>query len=122
MAKNRARANGRKLHANVSAVNGSGAGNLVKSGDPGVLVTTPFVALTDEDGNGMASVDHGGCWFLDVTSAAGDAIAPYEELFWDNAAGAVTNDDAAGANPFFGVALEAVADGATATIEVRIGR
>lgn len=137
MAKNRRRANGRKLSVNVSALNGSGAGNLVKSGDPGALGSgngLAFVALTDEDGSGLATVDTKGVYDLPVNAwdpagPAGDAVAALDELYWDNAAGLLRPVPAAGipaGGKFFGIALEAVAAAADAddvvTVEVRVGR
>ena len=118
MSTKRRRANGRNLHLTVAAVNGSGAGNLVKSNDPVAVGTIPGVALTDEDADGKATVDTGGVYALEVNPAAD--MAEGDEVFWDNAAGEL-NDDNTGV--FFGNVLEPVAlAGAPHEVEVRIGR
>lgn len=117
MAKNRARHLGRKLHLSVAAINGSGAGDLCKSGDPGVVGQLPVVCLTDEDGNGFASVDTMGVYRFAVPGGVGGvAVGGY--VSWDNAAGALAAGDA----NRFGIALGAVAAGVTTEIEVRVGR
>lgn len=103
MAKNRYQHLGRKLHLNVSAINGSGDGNLCKSGDPGAVGTLAVVCLTDEDANGEASVDTMGVWLLDVNPAADMAVG--DKVYWDNAAGEL-NDDNTGVE--FGKVLGAV--------------
>lgn len=117
MAKNRYRHRGRKLYLSVAAINGTGTGDLVKSGDPGVVGRLPVVALTDEDADGMATCDTLGVYTFTVTSAVA-AIAPGDAVHWDNAAGTLRE---AGAGVFFGTALGAVAAAGTATIEVRVG-
>ncbi len=120
MALNRARHLGRKLWMRVADINGSGTGNLCKSGDPGVIGTLPVVCLTDEDGNGRASVDTMGVYRLTVDPAAdmGEGAAVY----WDNALG-VLNDAPAGAH--FGILVEEgglTAAAGPALVEVRVGR
>lgn len=120
MAKNRARHLGRKLHMDVSGINGSGAGNLCKSGDPGVVGVVPVVCLTDEDANGRASVDTMGVYYLTVDPVAD--MAEGAEVFWDNAAGILRD---AGAGVSFGALVQedglTAADG-PAEVEVRVGR
>jgi predicted RecA/RadA family phage recombinase len=121
MAKNRRRINGRFLELNVSALNGSGTSDLVLSGDPGVIGGLAFVALTDEDDDGNASVDTGGVYELSVladSGAGGSAVAPGDVLYWDNTAGDLSKD---AAKLRFGVALGSVASTETGAIEVRVG-
>lgn len=123
MAKNRARHLGRKLNLSVAAVNGSGAGDLVKSGDPGAVGQIPFVALTDEDAAGFASIDTYGVYNLVVAGrgiGVDAAVAVGDILYWDNADGQVNKDSTNGVR--FGYALGAVVSGVlTTTIEVRLG-
>lgn len=120
MAKNRYRHEGRKLHLNVSAINGTGVGNLCKSGDPGVIGRLPVVCLTDEDANGEATVDTKGVWLLDVVNATVGALDPGASVYWDNAAGTLGGDNA---DAFFGtiVGRTSVPAGQTVQVEVRIG-
>ena len=123
MAKNRYRSRGRKLHLRVADINGSGAGNLCKSGDPGVLGgVLPCVCLTDEDADGRATVDTLGVYKLDVANATGAELVPNDtvvDVNWDNAAGVLTT----AAGDFFGriVGGDNLAIGATGTVEVRVG-
>lgn len=126
MAKNRYRHRGRKLNLPVVDINGSGDGNLCKSGDPGMIGRLAVVCLTDEDANGNATVDTLGVYrFTGVTTPVGVAIG--DSVNWNNAAGELTTaaDDGLGgpAFPFFGtlVGPEDVTDGADQTIEVRVG-
>lgn len=121
MAKNRFRHRGRKLHLNVAAINGSGAGDLCKSGDPGKLGDLPVVCLTDEDANGEASVDTLGVWMFTVTNAGAAVAAPGAVVNWDNAAGTL---NIGGAGTKFGVLVgkKSLAAGAVvANCEVRVG-
>lgn len=123
MAKNRKRVLGRKLSLNVSAVNGSGTGNLVLSGDPGAVGQLPFVALTDEDAAGLASVDTAGVYELSVLGhdgTANAAIAVGDKLVWDDAGGTIEKSPGSANSVPFGYALGAVASGATTKIEVRL--
>lgn len=135
MAKNQRRIDARHIQLNVSAVNGSGAGNLVKSGDPGVVGKIPFVAETDEDGDGNATCDTGGGYDLAVNAwdpgaAAGLAVVQGDELYWDNTAGLLRPIPADGVmeagGVYFGFALEPVAEAGDAddvvTVEVKVGR
>lgn len=107
------------LELDVSAVNGTGTSNAVKSGDPGVAGgTIPFVAHTDEDAGGLATVFTRGVFNVAVRGHDGTAdaaVAVGETLFWDN-----TNEelDVATGGEEFGIALDAVAAGATTTIRV----
>jgi predicted RecA/RadA family phage recombinase len=120
MAKNRARHLGRKLWMRVADINGSGAGNLCKSGDPGIIGVLPVVCLTDEDADGNASVDTMGVYNLTVTPTAD--IAEGDPIFWDNAAGTLGDDNT---DDLYGVLVQKggmlLADGA-AVVEVRVGR
>lgn len=126
MAKNRARVDGRHLWLSVAAINGSGTGDACKSGDPGVVGDLPIVCTTDEDADGMASVDAGGAYRLAVqgigAAGANAAIAVGDALHWDNTGGRLVAAAFAGTSKFFGYALGAVVAGATTTIEVKVGR
>ncbi|MEW6223185.1 MAG: DUF2190 family protein [Chloroflexota bacterium] len=128
MAKNRRRADGRYLTLNVSAVNGSGAGDLVLSGDPVAVGQIPGVAIIDEVTDatkgtvGTATVDTEGVYALAVKGVndvpANVAVAPGDIVYWDNALGEL---DLGPNGVRFGYALEAVLAGATTTILVRLG-
>lgn len=125
MALNRYRHRGRRLHMNVSDINGSGAGDLCLSGDPGVIGTLPVVVQTDEDSNGEASVDTLGVYKFDVVGKgavdANTQIDPGDELFWDNTLGRL--DAGADSGVYFGrlVGKTSVVSGATQEVEVRVG-
>lgn len=121
MAKNIVHKHGDQLELAVSAVNGSGVGDLVMSGDPGCVGDLPFVALTDEDSAGNATCKLNGTAKLAVRGhdgAANAAIAAGDIVYWDNAAGEI---DVATSGTRFGYALQPVASGATTTIVVKIG-
>lgn len=126
MAKNRARVDGRHLWLSVANVNGTGTADACKSGDPGVIGDLPVVCTTDEDADGMASVDAGGAYNLAVigkgAADANAAVAVGDALHWDNTGGRLVLAAFAGTSKFFGYALGAVAAGATTTIEVKVGR
>lgn len=121
MAKNQHYDIGRRFPLNVAAVNGSGAGDLVQSGDPGAVGQLPFVALTDEGTDGIATVDVGGVYRLPVSGIndvpANVAVAPGDRVYWDNGLGRL---DVGPNGVPFGFALEAVAAGATTTIAVKV--
>lgn len=79
------------------------------------------VAMTDEGEGGNAAtettVDFGpGVYSLPVKGEA-SAIAPGDAVFYDDAIGGLNNDAVNGY--FFGIAREAVENGATSTIEVQ---
>ena len=124
MAKNKYLESSRQLELNVSAVNGSGTGDLVKSGDPVAVGKMSGVALTDENASGMAMVARDGVFRLAVRGQdavpANVAVNVGDELYWDNTPGEVNRDATNGV--FLGYALEAVASGATTTIKVALGR
>jgi predicted RecA/RadA family phage recombinase len=123
VAKTRRRANGRYHELDVSAVNGSGTGDLVKSGDPGAVGQIPFVAVTDEDSAGKATVDTEGVYELSVLGhdgTANAAIAAGDKLVWDNTGGTVEKTPGSANSVPFGYALGAVASGATTAINVRL--
>jgi predicted RecA/RadA family phage recombinase len=123
MAKNERFDEGRKLSLNVSAVNGSGAGDLVKSGDPGAVGVLPFVALTDEDADGLATVVVDGVYDLAVLGhdgTANAAIAVGDKVVWDNTGGTLEKTPGSGGSVAYGIALGAVSSGATTTIPVKI--
>jgi predicted RecA/RadA family phage recombinase len=120
VAVNRKRANGRYLKLDVSAGNGSGTGDLYLSGDPGAVGKIPWVALTDEDASGLATVDTKGVYSLAVTGVDGSgnsAVAVGDLLYWDNTAGQINKKSTMVP---FGHALQAVTSGATTTILVRL--
>lgn len=130
MAKNRVRINGRFLTLNVSAVNGSGVGDLVKSGDPVVVGQIPGVAEIDEVTDaaqgtvGTATVDTQGVYDLPVfghDGTANAAIAPGDIVVWDNAAGTLEKSPGSAGSVRFGYAYGAVTGGATTTIPVKLG-
>ena len=121
MATNRVHEDGRHLTIDVSSINGSGTGDLVRSGDPGVIGGIAFVAETDEGSDGKATVDTGGVYRLNVrghSGAANAAVNVGDTVYWDNTNGELDND-AAGRR--FGTALDPVAAGATTAIRVRVG-
>lgn len=119
MAKNITHEHGDQLRVNVSGVTGSGAGGLVKAGDPGVLGDLPFVALTDEDADGMATVKTNGRADLFVDAEAA-AVNPGDRLYFDAADANKINNSSSGNKPY-GYALGSVGNGATGTINCKIG-
>ncbi len=110
---------GDQLRVNVSGVTGSGASGVIKAGDPGVLVDVPFVALTDEDADGYATVKCNGVADL-LVDAEGGNVVPGTILYFD-AADANKINDASSGNKRFGYSLGSVTSGATGTIPVKIG-
>ena len=121
MALNREQEVGNRLSLDVSGVNGSGAGNLVQSGDPLAVGQIPGVALTDEDSDGMATVQTDGVFRLDVHGYSGTAaaVSAGDIVYWDDTAGEL-NTESSG-NVRFGYALEAVVSGATTEILTKVG-
>jgi len=129
VAKNRLYSRGNQIPMNVSALNGSGTGNLVKSGDPvafgGTGASAGFgaVALTDENSAGVATVQTDGVFNLAVTGKnaadADTAVAIGAVLYWDDTPGQINLDATNGIR--FGYALAAVTGGATTTIAVKLG-
>lgn len=114
MAKNRARANGRKLNLPVAA-------NTV-SGDPVVVGFLPGVALIDRDADGNATIDTYGVYHLSVKGINGggnSAVAVGDRLYHTQADTPKLSKKDTGV--YFGIALEPVVAGATTVIEVRIG-
>lgn len=110
---------GDQLRVNVSGVTGSGTAGVIKAGDPGVLVDLPFVALTDEDADGFATVKFNGVADL-LVDAEGGNVVPGTLLYFD-AADANKINDASSGNKRFGYSLGSVTSGATGTISVKIG-
>lgn len=110
---------GDQLRVNVSGVTGSGASGVIMSGDPGVLVDVPFVALTDEGTDGFATVKFNGVAELFVDAEGGNVV-PGTILYFD-AADANKINDASSGNKRFGYSLGSVTSGATGTISVKIG-
>ena len=93
------------------------------SGAPVVVGKIPGVALTDSDSANSVSVQHDGVFDLSVQGIDGvgnSAVAVGDDLYYNSADTPKINKKSAGV--FFGNALEAVASGATSTIEVRVGR
>jgi len=124
MAKNRVHEHGTQLKLNVSAVNGSGTSDLVKSGDPGAVGSLPFVALTDEDSAGLATCQTDGVFDLAVfghDGTANAAIAAGDLVVWDNTGGTLEKTPGSASSVRFGYALDAVTSGATTTIRVKLG-
>lgn len=119
MATNIVLEHGDQFEANVSGVTGSGAGGLVKAGDPGVLGQMPFVALTDEDAAGLATIKTNGVADLFVDAEAA-AVNPGDLLYFDAADANKINNSSSG-NVRFAYALGSVGNGATGTIPVKIG-
>ena len=119
MARNIIFEDGEQLRVNVANVTGTGPDGATRSGDPGVVGDLPFVALTDEDGTGYATVKLDGVAELAV-KAEGGAIGVGTILYFDAADPTKINNSSSG-NKRFGYALGAVADGETATIPVKIG-
>ncbi|MFI7630263.1 DUF2190 family protein [Microbispora rosea] len=119
MAKNIIFEDGDQFAANVSGVNGSGTSNSIKSGDPGVLGDLPFVALTDEDADGIATIKTNGVASL-LVDAESAAVNPGDLLYYDAADTNKINNASSG-NKRFGYALGSVGNGATGTIRVKIG-
>ncbi len=89
------------------------------SGDPALVGKIPVVCLTDRDSDGNAECALKGVFDLPVTGAdgSGDAAVSVGDIIYDDS-GTLNVDSANGTE--FGVALEAVASGATATINVRL--
>jgi predicted RecA/RadA family phage recombinase len=88
------------------------------SGDPVMVGQLPGVALIDEQDDGTTTVKFNGTALLEVEAEA-SAVAVGDILYYD-AADARLNNSTSG-NIRFGYALEAVLNGATATILVKIG-
>jgi predicted RecA/RadA family phage recombinase len=110
---------GDQFSANVSGVTGSGGSGVILSGDPGVLGQLPFVALTDEDADGIATIKTNGVADLFVDAEAA-AVNPGDLLYFDAADSNKINNSSSG-NVRFGYALGSVGNGATGTIRVKIG-
>lgn len=122
MADNRELETGNRLSLDVSGVNGSGVGNLVKSGDPFAVGQIPCVALTDEDSAGLATCQTDGVFRLDVhgfNASTATAVTAGAIVYWDDSAGELNVDSTNGVR--FGYALEAVSSGATTEINVKVG-
>lgn len=110
---------GDQLRLNVSGVTGSGTSGVIKAGDPGTLGDLAFVALTDEDSDGYATVKTNGVADLLVDAETGNVV-PGTVLYYDSADANKINDSSSG-NKRFGYALGSVTSGATGTINVKIG-
>lgn len=97
----------------IPANAGSGDAVLVGGAMPALALTD---AWTGEDGVSYLTVRTDGAHHLEVDAAAG-AVAWGNEVFIDNATGALSNTSGV----HYGYALGAVASGATTTIPVKIG-
>ncbi len=96
------------------------------SGDPVLVGQLPAVALTDERSDGTTTVKTNGGADLSVkgqewngTALANVAVAAGDILYYTAGRTPVLDKDNRGVR--FGYALEAVASGATDTIQVKIG-
>lgn len=92
------------------------------SGDPVLLGQLPGVALIDEGTDGLTTVKFNGVADLSVkgyNGSANAAIAAGDKVYYKTGATPVLDVDSSGV--YFGIALAAVASGATTTIPVRIG-
>jgi len=125
MAKNRRIAdNNVTRQLNVSAVNGSGTSDVVKSGDPGAVGNIPFVAITDEGSDGIATCQLDGAFAVPVfghDGTANAAIAIGDILVWDNTGGTLEKTPGSANSVRWGYALAAVTSGATTTILAQPG-
>lgn len=92
------------------------------SGGPVLFGVLPGVALTDERSDGKTTVKLNGVADLSVKGVDGSgnaAIAAGDVIYYTDGDTPKLNVKTTGTR--FGVALEAVSSGATATIKVRIG-
>lgn len=87
----------------------------IESGDPGLFGGQPFVALTDYDSTtGEATVKLNGVAMFSLTGT----ISVGDPIYIDGVAGALSTTST---GTFYGVALDAVANGVTADCRVRLG-
>lgn len=92
------------------------------SGDPVLYGQLPGVALTNEHSDGTTSVQFDGVFDLSVKGVNGSgnsAVAEGDVLYYVSADTPVLSKKDTGVR--FGIAMGAVASGATTTIPVRIG-
>jgi len=87
-----------------------------ESGDPLVIGDLPCVALTDRNSEGESTVQTNGSFAFSITAGADIDVG---DILYLTGGGAFTHDPSG--NDRFGYALEAIANGNTATIEVKIG-
>lgn len=87
------------------------------SGDPVLVGSIPGVAVINERADGITTVDFGGVYTLPVTAAAG-AIAVGAPLYASQASPVVISNTNTGIP--FGFALQALGNGVTGNINVRI--
>lgn len=114
MAKNRVYEQGRRLNLPVAA------GTL--SGDPVAVGQIVGVAQYDRDADGNAVVDRRGVYRLAVNAVDGggnSAVAVGDRVYFTQADATKLSKKNAGVS--FGFALEAIAAGTIATIDVAIG-
>ncbi len=95
----------------------------VVSGAPCLVGQIPGVALINRRADGLATVRMTGGFNLSVkgstNAAANSAVAVGDILYYTEAATPKLNKDTTGVR--FGYAMKAIAAGATATIEVKLG-
>lgn len=92
------------------------------SGDPVIFGDLPGVALTDEDDDGDTTVQFEGVVDISVkaiNAGGNSAVAVGDVLYYTDGDTPPVSKKATGVR--YGVALETVTSGATATIRVRIG-
>lgn len=125
MATNRAFALARRISLDVSAVKGTGAANVVRSGDPVAVGQITGVALTDRGADNKATIDTRGAFNIPVTAIndvpANVAVAVGDIVYFDNAIVVTGRVDVGPNGVRFGYALAPVAAGATTIIPVKIG-
>jgi len=112
MAANLVKKDGRYLELAIATKN---------SGDPTVLGSLHGVCLTDTDASGNVMVDTQGVYDLSVAgvNAGGNsAVAIGDSIYYTNGDTPKLNKKATGS--FFGIALETVGSGSTATINVKV--
>jgi len=116
MAKNRKYESGRKLAVACTHPATPTSGSPVRYGQ------LPGVALINEQADGLTTVQFDGVFNLSVKGVDGSgnsAVAEGDKLYYVDADTPVLSKKATGV--YFGIAMGAVASGATATIPVRIG-
>lgn len=93
------------------------------AGDPVLFGQLPGVALTDEDTAGKTSVAFRGVFDLSVeavNNSGNSAVAAGDKIYYETGQTPVLNKDNV-SGVYFGIAMETVTLGATATIQVRVG-
>jgi predicted RecA/RadA family phage recombinase len=116
MATNQKAASGRLIKCTPTAP-ASG----ILSGAPCILGVLPGVAVSDAAADGTVVLDTAGVYSLSVkgTTGSNSAVAVGDQLYYTD--GNTPKIDKTTSGTKFGVALETVGSGATATIKVRVG-